>query len=77
MRRRSAGGSVAQRSSGSIGVLIEDLPQRDEFPQALNAQLDVGLPRRGWLGCRLRDQESAPVPMLDLEGGQDVAGAPR
>jgi len=62
---------------GSIGALIEDLRQRDELPQTLNAQLDLELVRGVRIARRLGDQERPAASMLDLEGGQHVAGAAR
>ena len=76
-RRRRAGGSLAHNSSGSIGVLIEDLRQRDELPQALNAQLDLGLTRQARLAGRLGDQQRPAAAVLDLERRRHVAGPPR
>jgi hypothetical protein len=73
MRRRSVGGSMTHRSSGSIGMCIESLRQRDKVPQAFNAQLDLGPLRRVRLARRHRDQKGAPSLVLDLKGGRDVA----
>lgn len=56
---------------------VESLRQRDEFPQAPNAQLDLGRPRQVRLACRHRDQQGAPSLVLDLKGRRDVASPAR
>lgn len=73
MRRRSPAGRVAHSSSGLIDALIDGLRQRDKLPQALNAELDLGLTGRARLGRRLRDQQGISAPMLHLKGGREVA----
>lgn len=72
--RRRAVGRVAHTSSGSIGMRVEAPRQRDKLPQSLNAQLHMGFIHRTWLAGRLGDQERGSADMLNLEGGQDVAG---
>lgn len=74
IRRRRAVGRVAHTSSGSIGMRVEAPRQRDKLPQSLNAQLHMGFIHRTWLAGRLGDQERGSADMLNLEGGQDVAG---
>lgn len=56
---------------------VESLRQRDKVPQALNAQLDLGRPRRVRLARRHWDQQGAPGLVLDLEGGRHVPAALR
>ncbi|WP_282026241.1 hypothetical protein [Limimaricola cinnabarinus] len=76
MRRRRTGGSTAQTSSGSIGVIswgIEGLHQRDQFPQAFNAQLQVRDIIKVCHAAGFRDQKRGSIDMDDLEKRLHVA----
>lgn len=71
--RCSAGGSVAHRSFGSIG--IELLNSQSQIVKRLDTELRPILCRRLWLGCRNRHQKAGAITMLDLVGDWYVTTA--